>query len=274
MALGLIPWRGIRRSAEREASVTRGRWWWVMLWIVVPSAALALTWIPPESPWFDRVWQGFNPKPLWEPRYLGIIVPAWLLWLGAALRRMPTVWIRGALIMAVAGVCGFSALSNHLIYRNTPYHRAAAILEEYIDPKNREAAAVAVPLVKYPEPAENTATTVARRLVPGSAEDLAYVPYGRGDRLPWMWPPNLQTANQVVAWVRSAVANNGNLKVLVLTDRYGDLEDKDNPLSDEALGRLLGPRWELVREEKYAWHYEWRFYIFHVWRTRVWRVKA
>ena len=41
--------------------------------------------------------------------------------------------------------------------------------------------------------------------------------------------------------------------------------DKD-PLSDKAIGRMLGGQWELVHEEKYEWHYEWRFYIFHTWR--------
>ena len=50
LLLGLIPWRGrgggIRRGAEREGSVTRGRWWWVALWIALPTAALAATWIP------------------------------------------------------------------------------------------------------------------------------------------------------------------------------------------------------------------------------------
>ena len=27
---------------------------------------------------------------------------------------------------------------------------------------------------------------------------------------------------------------------------------------------------KLVREEKYCWYYEWHYYFFHTWRTRVW----
>jgi hypothetical protein len=275
MLLGLIPWRGIRRSPERNASSTRARWWWVLLWIVLPSAALAATWIPANSKWFQTVWQGYNPAPMWEPRYLGIIVPAWLLWLGASLRRLPTVWVRTPLIVGVAGACAFSSLSNHLIYRNTPFHREAEVLETYIDNKNRASAAVAVPPVKFPDPAENIATTIARHLVPGSPQDQAYSPY-RSSRLPTSppyWPTNLNSPQQILNWIRGSVAGNSRYKLLVLTDRYGDLPEKEDVISNDALARLLGPRWELVDEVKYEWHYEWRFYIFHTWRTRVWKLK-
>ena len=249
----------------------------MLLWIVLPSAALALTWIPPDSPWFARVWHGLNPKPLWEPRYLGIIVPAWLLWLAASLRRLPTAPLRLAAILAVTGACAYSSLSNHLIYRNAPFHRAAALLEEYTDPTNRSATAVAVPMVKYPDPAENMAANIARRIVPGTEEDPLNIPWfpgsrdARPPRPPWLWPPGLTSPNQVVAWLQDSVANNASIKVLILTDRYGDIEDKTHPLSNESLQRILGPQWHLIHEEKYAWHYEWRFYIFHLWRTRIWQ---
>ncbi len=341
MLAGLIPWRGIRRSAERDASCTRGRWWWVLLWIALPSAALALTWLPttaslqqelterrmelrhttqdrdqarrqlaalPEgaagrpgaaaelaaqesavqqrereiaalqaqvqADWFHRVWHGLNPKPLWEPRYLGIIVPAWLLWLGVALRRLPTLPVRVGTLALVAGACTYSALSNHLMYRNVPFHREAAILEQFIDPQDRTTTAVAVPEVKYPDPAEYLASAVARRIVPWNTRDVVNVPYssfGRSVRESWMWPPGMADADDVLDWLKNDVAGNPRLKTLVLTDRYGDLADP-NPLSDEALGKLLGPRWQLVYRETYQWHYEWRFYIFHTWRTRVWKL--
>lgn len=355
LVLGLIPWRRLCRPAHTPnisalPELTRGRWWWVALWIILPSAALAATWIPtiddlkeerapylmeqtrahedynsarqalaalpdpsPErtkaaadlqqrqaaiqdrqghidalnalidADWSSRLWHTFSkktPKPLWEPRYLGIILPAWLLWLAAALRRFPTVPLRAALITLVCAASTFSALSNHLIYRNAPFNREAAILEQYIDPKDRFSAAVAVPAVKYPLPAENTATTIARHLVPGSPSDLAYMPFLNPDlrapqrvpRDPSFWPPKITDANEIITWLKTAVIFNPRLKTIVLTDRDGDLPAPTDPLSNKALANILGPRWKLVHEETYVWHYEWHFYIFHTWRTRVWQL--
>lgn len=355
LLLGLIPWRRFRlRSkphvAPREPltppnAVTRGRCWWVFVWIALPSAAFACTWIPNpqdmqndlteqqmershavqalqiaqrdlaianrennaahradaqseidqqqdeikqidaemadlrksiDGSWYDLVWHGARLKRFWEPRYLGIIVPAWLLWLGAALRRMPTWPLRAVLITAVAGVCTFSSLSNHLLYRNTPFQREAAILEKFIDPKDRFAAAVAVPEVKYADPAENTATTLARHVVPNSDQDdyMPWAAYNRAGRDPSFWPPGLSDEEEIVDWLKNGVANKPKPKLLVLTDRYGDLPADEDLLSNEAIAQILSPRWKLVYEERYTWHYEWRFYIFHTWRTRVWKLQT
>jgi 4-amino-4-deoxy-L-arabinose transferase-like glycosyltransferase len=275
MVVGLFPWRGIRRSSERDASATRGRWWWVLLWIAIPIIGLALTWIPHYSVWYARVWGSHNPKPLWEPRYLCMIVPAWLLWLGVSLRRLPTIWVRAPLILGVAGACAFSSLSNHLLLRNAPMHRGANILEKYIDNKNRNATAVAFPMVKYEKPTWNITPTIARHVVPGSREDQAYQPYiADTHRRDYLWPTDLMTQQDVASWVITQVKNNQRINTLVLTDRFGDLTADKDVLSDEYMKTLLGPRWERVYEESYKWHYEWRFYIFHTWRTRVWKVKG
>jgi hypothetical protein len=74
--------------------------------------------------------------------------------------------------------------------------------------------------------------------------------------------------------VSTQVKNNQRINTLVLTDRFGDLTADKEVLSDKYMEALLGPRWERVYEESYKWHYEWRFYIFHTWRTRVWKVKG
>ena len=50
MLLGLIPWRGSRKTPERLASSTCGRWWWVALWIALPMLGFAATWIDVEFP--------------------------------------------------------------------------------------------------------------------------------------------------------------------------------------------------------------------------------
>lgn len=281
LLLGLVPWRRfIGRRLPRltpEEAATRGRWWWILLWIAIPTAFLALTWIPPESPWSERIWffRSEPPKPLWEPRYLGIVAPAFLLWLGASLRRMPTMPLRIAAIALVAGVCAYSSLSNHLIYRNTPFHRHAAVLEKYITVENRYLTAVAVPEVKYPFPAQNMAVTMARHIAPGSGEDLMYVPFSeRGGRSgssnSTSWPIGLDTESEVRDWMQNVATSSRQIQVIVLTDRYGDITDEEDILSDQSLEKILGTRWKLVHTETYRWHYEWRFYIFHTWRTRVW----
>jgi hypothetical protein len=57
----------------------------------------------------------------------------------------------------------------------------------------------------------------------------------------------------------------------VLTDAWGDLPQSEDILSDEQLGKVLGPTWKLVDEESYVHAYEWRPYLFSKWRTRVWQ---
>ncbi|HVT80343.1 MAG TPA: glycosyltransferase family 39 protein [Phycisphaerae bacterium] len=279
MVLGLVPWRRfIGKKLPRltpEDSVTRGRWWWVFLWIALPTTALALTWIPLDSVWSDRVWffRSDPPKPLWEPRYLGIVAPPFLLWLAASLRRLPTVILRSSAIALVVAACTFSALSNHLFYRNAPFTRADAILEQYITKNERLATAVAVPEVKYPFPAENAGLIVARDLAAGSLEDLSSRPVNQAGRSTYSdttyWPSGLDNEFEVRQWIERAAANR-RIRVIVLTDRYGDVTAKNDILSDESLEKIMAPRWKLVHKETYEWHYEWRFYIFHTWRTRVW----
>jgi hypothetical protein len=65
-----------------------------------------------------------------------------------------------------------------------------------------------------------------------------------------------------------------------MTDRYGDETAPTDTISDESLLKVLndsarpGAKWKLVDEESYRWYYEWRFYIFHTWRTRVWQLET
>jgi 4-amino-4-deoxy-L-arabinose transferase-like glycosyltransferase len=278
LILGLVPWRGWRwwggggKSPERLASVTRGRWWWVAIWILLPTALLALTWIPKDSPWFAKVWQGFDVKPIWEPRYLAFIVPAWILWLGASIGRFPTWpvrWIVGALVV---GASVGSALTNHLVYRNVPYGRAAEIAERFTPKEDRLAVAVAVPISYHVPPSENAALTVARHLRPGSPEDTQYV----AARYPKLWTGGtvlwntLSSPSTVRSWL-AINATRARYHTLVLTDAHGDLDDPAGPLSNASIAKTLGPGWTLVHEESYRLYFEWRFYIFSTWRTRVWK---
>jgi hypothetical protein len=281
MVLGLVPWRGMRRSAEREASVTRGRWWWVLIWIVVPSVCLALTWIPESSPWHGRIWGSLHPSRIWEPRYLGIIVPAWLLWLGASLRRLPTWPVRTLAIVFVVAVCTASSLSNHLIYRQAPWQRTAEAMRRYYDPKKPGAMALGWTQTAFP----HTADVMHFQIAAGMR------PEGEGAWFPesGQWSQRLtdnindsRRGDSYEDFVRRARLG-GEVSVIVLTDRLGDEVAKADGttlhrISDIEMDKLLNDRraqrngyaWKLVSEETYRWYYEWRFYIFHTWRTRVW----
>lgn len=279
MVVGLVPWRRIiaklrhgeplfRREGADTAPV--GRWWLVALWILLPTVGLMLTWIPADSPWYERIWGSQAHKPLWEPRYLGLLIPAWLLWLGACMRRLPFLPLRAVVITAAVGVCTYSSLSNHLTYRNAPLNRPAEMVEKVVKTQDRSTVAVAIPDVKYVEPAVNVATTIARHIVPLSPEDEAYQPAYSSGRSMSSFPPNIETEYQVVSWLRT-MQNNTRYRTIVLTDRYGDITDPGDMLSDESVTKLLGSGWKLVETEIYEWHYEWRLYIFHTWRTRVFK---
>ena len=276
LVLGLFPWRRRQPPAGTlppPPSATQGRWWWLALWIVLPTAILAATWIPPESPWFARVWRGLDVKPFWEPRYLGIIIPAWLLWMGVAIRRLPTLPVRLCAAGLVVAVSLVSAASNYFVYRNAPFQRVADIAERFVDPHDRTAQALAVPDGYWPQPAMNAALTIARGVRPGSAEDARFAAYSEksvpaGAQPLWnVLPTSPASAPQ---WVRAQTAR-ANIRTIVLTDPFGDLAARESPISTASLNALLGPRWKLVHEESYRLYFEWRFYIFHVWRTRVWQ---
>jgi hypothetical protein len=280
LLVGLVPWRKIlawlwprekavpRPLSKKDAPV--GEWWLVALWIILPSLALMTTWIPHDWSLYQTIWGTRAEKPLWEPRYLGMIVPAWLLWLAACLRRLPFLPLRAVAIAAAVGVCAYSSLANHLTYRNAPLNRQAEIVERIVKTQSRSSVAVAFPAVKYVEPAVNVATTIARHVVPQSAEDQSYQPAYTTGRSISSCPSDMATESQFANWLQN-VSRTSRYTTIVMTDRFGDMTNPSHMLSDESVKRLLGPGWTLVETETYAWHYEWRYYIFHTWRTRVFK---
>ncbi len=160
----------------------------------------------------------------------------------------------------MVSVCGFSALSNHLIYRNPPFHRIAQTVVRYAESPTRQDAAIGVPAVHYQNPAQDANIAWAFSRVPIEM---------RGNRGYYVWTA-LESEIQIASWLRRT-GQNRQLRTIVLTDRYADERSPGDALSDESAARLLGPSWKLMYTETYEWHYEWRFYIFHTWRTRVWQ---
>jgi hypothetical protein len=243
------------------------------VWVVAPTAVLALTWIPKTSAWYGWVWHGVKVQPIWEPRYLSVVAPGLVLWLALAILNLPTRVVRGVICaVVVAASAGSAVLANQLTYRNAPFGRAAAIAAKYAGEGGFENVAIGNPAVSFlgevdaatyplalgkrPDPTELRKTgrnggVVYRLGAVASGRELAPEPYAtqRFLRLAKVTP---------------------EVDAIVLTDRNGDLLPGEDALNDEAVGKILGEEWTLVERERYAWHYEWRPYLFHVWRTRVW----
>jgi len=262
-AVGLIRgWAATRRD-RRESSTGLVPWWWLSLWLLLPQILLAATWIPPGSSWYRWLWLGFEPRPIWEPRYLGIVVPPLLIALAAALRRLPTRSLRRVALGFVLVGSLVSSLTNHLIYRNAPFARAAAVAARFGAGEPLAAIAIAAPATEYSAPAARLAHSLALGLRPSpGTRSAAWRTRG------WILT---NSARGIRSWLAARAEDAPRTRTIVLTDRSGDLASPAHPLSDASLGKLLGPRWRLVHQESYRWRYEWRYYLFHVWRTRVWR---
>ena len=201
------------------------------------------------------------PRPSGSRAYLGLLVPAWLLWMGAALRRLPTWPLRAAAITFVAAASGFSALSNHLIYRNPPFQRAADIAAEYFDPAKRTTLAVGHVDLTYPGKVVPLVYDLAQKirpLGPGSwflSFENFQVWLDNPDqalnfRAPCAPTPRCRPSCSPTA---AEISPTGLIFF---------------PTTTSAKGWARG--WKRMKEEEYQLHFEWRFYIYNTWRTRVW----
>jgi 4-amino-4-deoxy-L-arabinose transferase-like glycosyltransferase len=317
--VGMFPWRGRHVPAETDSRITRGRWWWVVLWIVLPVMALGIGSLPEglrvEWPalgaWFGGyklclvlgvacIWLGVGirrarrwaarrtcwwiagmvgilvvafavghgftlswpPRKLaWEPRYLGAICPALLISLAVLLRRLPTWPVRSLAIVFVLAVSLASALTNHLIYRVYPVNEQARIAAERFDakdPRQMRSLALGSPLVAHPDLIDEYADMQAVGMRP--------LPNDRAIERSWMLSRGMRDADEYVHFLNRA-RRDPRVKTIVLTDRDGDIPD--GPMSNEVLSAAL-PGWSMISEEHYNMYYEWHYYLFSVWRTRVW----
>lgn len=252
LGLGLLPWRGKRADGGRL-----GRWWWVALWVGVPMLLVGLGSLPKEHP------LSLPPHEVcWEPRYLGIAVPGFLLWLGAALRRLPSWPLRSVAIAAVVGVCTASALVNHVLYRQPPWGVLARLVAA--ESAGRELGTVAWvrPYTRATNGGDRYAILIARGERPPEGKQV--------EGLNWEMGLHPEVWDDQHAWRGRLeyLRQQPGLRALVLTDRMGDVEE--GAYGDAGVQAILGPEWKMVAKEMYAEHYEWRYYIVQPWRTRVW----
>ncbi|MCL2645526.1 MAG: glycosyltransferase family 39 protein [Phycisphaerales bacterium] len=265
LILGLIPWRGRRRSLSPSPPLPFSPSWWLALWILLPPAALALTWIPRDSTWYKVVWQSYDKiSPLWEPRYVGAIIAPLILWLAASLRRLPTWPVRTLAISFVIAASLASACSNYFVYRNPPFHIAAQIATkpDYFDAKNRKTLAVAHLNLTIPGVVIPVTYALARHVRPMSdgsyflpEQNFAYGMY------------EIARLHDFLRRTRTTP----EIHTIIITDKCGDLTPATESLSTESLSLKLGPNWKLVEEKSYRLYFEWRFYVYNTWRTRVWQ---
>lgn len=320
LVLCLLPWRSTETPLELQQKATSGRWWWIAIWIVLPVAAYASTWLPhkiiwlpgnirthQDSPWYTLFWGWLyksNPNGIdefWEPRYLGLIVPALVLWLGACLRRLPFWPLRTVAILFILTVSVISALSNHLIYRQEPFGPTAAVIRQYWK-ANDGSIALITPEEAYSDEMDRLSYELPLNIPPQSNQSERDLRTYRGGGS----SPSAQQREkifQIKNWKRNArdeeyigflyrIKRDPKIQTIIITDRNGDLTDSPfikiaassktpglqgekldltNPsLPDEAVQKILGKDWKLDHSETYRWYYEWRYYFFHVWRTRVW----
>jgi uncharacterized membrane protein len=317
--LGMFPWRGRHVGGGERGGMTRGRWWWVVLWIVLPVLGLGVGSLPQgwhiEWPalrawfggyrlgvvvaaavagmgvgiWRARRWgarrtswyflamaavlvSGFAVgrgvtlswpphKLAWEPRYLGAICPALIIALAVLLRRLPTWPVRALAILFVLAVSLASALTNHLIYRVYPVNEEARIAASHFDPKDpkqKRSLALGSPWMAHPDLIDEYADIEALGIRPHNG-DYAI-------ERTWMLVRGMRHADEYSYFLTRARRDH-RVKTIVLTDREGDITD--GPLSTEALSSAL-PGWTMVSEKRYNIYYEWHYYLFSVWRTRVW----
>jgi hypothetical protein len=261
--LPLVPFAMLRAAVRHWPARPRARapWWWVVLWVALPMTVLALTWLPRGSVWYARIWGSHTITEIWEPRYLGIIVPAWILWLAAALRRLPTWPLRTLAIAAVVAVSVASALTNHLLYRQAPWGHIADIYARYVKSSGGpEAVALGVPNTRWTGDADIDQVRIALGEDPrGGARD---------SKVPWR---NLRRGlgDSGLPTAARGFARTNTIQTIILVDRLGD--QNDGMVGQEAIERALGKGWQLTSTETFGWYYEWHYYFRHIWRVRVWQ---
>ena len=270
LILGLVPWQRLLSPehtirAEAEADERPGRWWHVAIWLGLPLIFFGLGSLPKSSPW--SLYPHFV---MWQQRYLGPLVMAWVLWLVAALVRLPGWWLRASLAsLFVLVMLGFS-LTSHLLCRQEPWNFIYPTALKFFNPKTPDGMRLVCARPSHPFGDQTYAMLTALHQTPKQLKgsdmfprpgNVATVPLPPVILLPsiaGLWESQIAEASQDRA-----------LKSLVLADRWGDI--KTGPLSIRAISARLGSGWRLVQECRFRWYYQWWFYFYSPWRVRVWQ---
>jgi len=182
-----------------------------------------------------------------------------------AIRRLPFLYLRLSIAALAVMLCAGFSLTNHLMYRTAPWQVTAEITRD-----------IQKTLPSTQAPRDPVMVLLPRTRYPGDAPIYTFFSvFGVRPPVGSEWPSwHLMNVTLRVPddheYLRSLerMRNNRRVPAIVVTDRQGDLNTGD--LTTESVQSKLGPNWMLVSETLYPMHYEWRFYIFNCWRTRVW----
>ncbi len=271
LILGLVPWRRLTRAgreklkleaAERAAARGAGRWWHVMLWLALPMIYFGLASLPAKDPW-----SLFPHFVFWLPRYMGFLAIAWVLWLGAALARLPLKYFRWSVIAAAVLLMTASSLTNTLICRSEPWRFVNQVAVKYFNPKAPGDMFIAYSKTNhsFDDPAISFLQLRHVRILPSGNV------WGLNPRQYADFPPYTLLNDWSIAWLKTinTVRRNPQIRTLVLADRFGDV--RRGRLSTAAISRRLGRGWKLAAIKRFRWYFQWRYYFFSPWRVRVWQ---
>ncbi len=242
-----------------------GRWWHVGLWLALTLLLFALGSLPAGNPWSI-----YPHRVVWLSRYMGFMAVGWVLWLGAALSRLPTRmlrWSAGAILISAMTA---ASLTNAAVCLIQPWDFINRPIAHFYSPQHREEM-----LIGY-------STSFNIFLDPAVSwlqqQHLTLAPTGRIWRgwgrwaKPWAEVPPYRLLGDGPAGWRNIIQlarHKARLKTLVLADRMGD--EPSGVLGTAAINRQLGPGWRLVFQTHFRWYFHWRYYFFSPWRVRVWR---
>ncbi len=261
LLVGLLPWRRWLGEAP-EAQSHPGRWWHVGLWILLPTLYFALASLPPGNPW-----SLYPHRVIWLQRYMGFMTMAWVLWLGAAIARLPTrpvrVIVGSVLILAMLA----SALTNNLICRSEPWAFINRPIMRYYNPRNHLGMFIA-----YSQGSNHPKDDPAISLLELRHIALHDLPVWNLPGDLWYRIPRYEILDDhsprwtaIIHWAKI----DRGLHTLVLADRMGDVHS--GPLATAAVERALGKRWELVKTIRFNWYFQWQYYFYSPMRVRVFR---
>ena len=259
LLLGLLPWRrwlGETRDSEKYP----GKWWHVAIWILVPTLLFILASLPPQNPW-----PIFPHRVIWLQRYMGFMAVAWVLWLAAAIVRLPTwpIQLIAGGIMSLAMLA--SALTNNLICRAEPWSFINRPIIQYYQPKDHLGMYVAYSMESNHPKDDPAISLLELRHIPLKNIGVWNLPNPLWFKIPRyeILDDSVKRWLGVIQWAKV----NPGLHTLVLADRMGDIHT--GPLATPAVKKELGNQWKLVKTIRFNWYFEWQYYFYSPIRVRV-----
>ncbi len=260
LLIGLLPWRRWRgRGAGHPVGRRRvAPRWWVAVWVILPLVAFYLASLPKHD-----ALSIFPHMIVWEPRYLGLVVPALILWLAAALGRLPGRMFRTVACAVLLVATTASALSNAFTYRQMPWNVVAKTVLPYFKKGTPSATQMFATQMRFPQNAQQMDMLFAEHVAP-THRALYYQAYRYLPQMHYLGYNFVRWHNML-----HAVAGWNAIDTIVTLDDCWSWQN--DPLNHAYVQKILGPNWRCVRTKKFRLYLRWRFFVFRRWRLRIWQ---